>query len=525
MFSKTPLIFVLWLASISLFSQNIDQFKVVNSVVDEQNPVLSPDGRTLYFTRSKFSKNVGGVNDPGDIWYSSKMPDGKWSEPINAIALNNSDWNGVLGFVGGSDVVYLLGHYESKNTKVKTQGISRSLKTTSGWSFPENINVPYFKNSSEYHGGSILFDASVMLLCLESYGTVGGEDIYISFNKGNSQWSEPKNLGSEINTKYQEFSPFITDDGQTLYFSSNGRSTSGGTDIFYSKRLDDTWLNWSNPQPVDKLNSEGKELGLHVYGNLYLYTSTLNSDGYGDIRAFIDPDMIEEVLEKDTTVQVVNGNQVVKIIEEEPVLDDRQITLFGSTIDQTTREAISVKISIKSVSDSLINLVRSQKGGYAIKIEAIGKYIIRAEATGYLSHQETLELKSDEIKNHELNFELQPITVGATVNLKDVLFKQSKAEFLESSYSELNLVVEFMKENPNVEIRLEGHTDNRGIAKYNLKLSKDRVNTVKNYLVKHGISKKRIDGKGFGGSRPIASNDDPESRVLNRRVEFTIVKN
>ncbi len=518
---KAPCLLILFLASFQVIAQ--DPFGSINSKYDEQNPVLSPDGKTLYFTRSNHPQNVGGIADPGDIWYSNIHSDGTWSEPVHPLILNNSGWNGVLGFVGGSDVIYLFNHYNESGGAIKTQGISRSLKTTSGWSFPTNITVPYYKNLSKSHGGNILPDASVMVVSLESYDSRGGEDIYVCFNKGNSQWSEPKNLGSQINTRYQEFSPFISTDGKTLYFSSNGHETSGGTDIFKAERLDDSWQKWSILEPLDQMNTEGKELGIHVYDGFYLYTSTLNSDGYADIKMFKDMEVVEPKM--DTTVMDSVIVKDIAIVEDEPIINDKLITLFGEVKEEGSNKPLIASISLKSTSDSLISTVQSAKGSYALKIEAIGIYRVSVEAPGYVSHQELLELRSNQINSFEMNFALQAIKVGTKVNLKDVLFKQSKTEFLESSYSELNLVVKFMKENPKVEIRLEGHTDNRGVAKYNVKLSKERVEAVKSYLVKKGISRKRISGKGYGGSRPIADNNNPETRVLNRRVEFTIVKN
>ena len=125
----------------------------------------------------------------------------------------------------------------------------------------------------------------------------------------------------------------------------------------------------------------------------------------------------------------------------------------------------------------------------------------------------------------EMNFRLQPIEVGAVVSLKSILFEIGTTKLLDESYDELNVVVDFLKSNPKVEIELEGHTDNRGDMKKNLLLSQQRVDKIKSYLVSKGISQKRIKGKGYGGSRPIATNDSEEARRLNRRVEFRILKN
>ena len=128
------------------------------------------------------------------------------------------------------------------------------------------------------------------------------------------------------------------------------------------------------------------------------------------------------------------------------------------------------------------------------------------------------------MKELEMNFKLQPVEVGTTVNLKNVLFEQGKTILLPQSYDELDMVISFLKSNPNVKIELAGHTDNRGIPAQNVKLSQARVDKVKEYLTEKGIDKKRISGKGYGGAMPIANNDNEETRQLNRRVEFIIKK-
>ena len=152
-------------------------------------------------------------------------------------------------------------------------------------------------------------------------------------------------------------------------------------------------------------------------------------------------------------------------------------------------------------------------------------YAIDVGATGFVNLSEKLDLQSIDPGNLEMNFKLQPIEVGAVVNLKNVLFELGTVSLLQESYPELNGVVEFLKSNPKVEIVLEGHTDNRGDMKKNLALSQHRVDAIKSYLVSKGISARRIKGKGFGGTRPIATNNSEEARMLNRRVEFRILKN
>lgn len=150
------------------------------------------------------------------------------------------------------------------------------------------------------------------------------------------------------------------------------------------------------------------------------------------------------------------------------------------------------------------------------------EYLIKVTSPGYLDLTEKITAATWPTHN-KLNFELQPIEVGTVVKLKGVLFKQSTPVLLEESYPVLDDMVEFLVANPKVRIELAGHTDNRGEAKLNLKLSQDRVNVVRKYLISKGIDDNRVTGRGYGGSKPITKNDSEESRRLNRRVEFVIV--
>jgi OmpA-OmpF porin, OOP family len=152
------------------------------------------------------------------------------------------------------------------------------------------------------------------------------------------------------------------------------------------------------------------------------------------------------------------------------------------------------------------------------------KLYITIKSKGYVSLEDTIT--TGEVgKATNLKFMLNPIKVGQTVTLKTLQFARGQFELLPASYGELDKLVEFMNENPSMEIELNGHTDNQGDPKLNLELSENRVKSTKDYIVSKGIDKNRIKGKGFGGSSPIASNAKEETRMLNRRVEMTIIKN
>jgi OmpA-OmpF porin, OOP family len=504
------------LISFSALSQSADPLALINSPYDEQNPVISPDGKTLYFTIANHPENIGGKKDPGDIWIALWMGD-SWSAPVHAgSVLNNRGYNGVAGLSYDGSELYLLSHYAKGNENLTTQGISVSLNTGTGWSTPQNISIPYFLNRSSILSGQWLPD--LFIFSAESYNTIGAEDIYVT-RKNGASWTEPINLGSTINTVFQEISPTLSADGKKLYFASNGRRGGFGSfDIYVSDRLDETWKNWSIPVNLGtQINSDGRELFFRGSDaqKMALYTTTQNSDGYGDIKLF--KDSLQSILKVDTVVRIVEAKR------DSINVPDKKVKIAGRITNSKTGEPIVAKITFKT--DSLYVVTSKADGNYVLLVPSTKVYSIEVEAKHFVNVSEKLDIHTFEMQTLEMNFKLQPIEVGAVVNLKSVLFELGKTNLLEESYNELNVVVDFLNSNSSVVIALEGHTDNRGDTKKNMELSQQRVDKIKSYLISKGINHRRIKGKGYGGSRPIATNDSEEARRLNRRVEFRILKN
>jgi outer membrane protein OmpA-like peptidoglycan-associated protein len=501
-----------------LFGRNLAQgvvtapFKSVNSKLNEMAPVLSPDGKALYFTIGNHPQNIGGIKDPGDIWVSLWIG-GVWTTPKHGgPVINDAEYNGVAGFSADGSQLFLLGHYGKDGNSATTQGISVSRKVDLNWSAPENITIPYFLNRSKDFSGMINDEGNVFVFSAESYGSKGVEDIYVSLKNG-SQWSEPINLGAQINTSSQEWSPSLSADGKLLYFSSNGRKGLGGFDVFVAARLDDSWKLWSSPQSEATVNSEGRELFYRQFKSMSLFTTTRNSDGYGDIRAVVDSIYRQPA---DTVIKILEVRYDVNSPKSKTVL------VSGRVTHSKTGAGFKAKLSFKS--DTTVSIVTAADGRYRVSIPSTKIYNIEVQASGFVNLSERLDIHTFELKTLEMNFKLQPIEVGAVVNLKNILFYMGTTNLLEESYPELDVVVTFLTQNPKVEIELEGHTDNRGDAKKNLVLSQQRVDKIKAYLVSKGINHRRIKGKGIGGARPIATSDTEDARKLNRRVEFIIVK-
>ena len=514
-----------------LFAQRpaTNAFNKVNSPYDELNAVVSPDGRTLFITIANHPSNIGGKKDQGDIWISTMGEDNQWSAPVHGGNLiNDGAFNAVAGVSSDGTQLFLLGHY-SNGGPVRTQGIAVSNLAGDSWSRPENITIPYFQNKASALTGHVTANRSVFVFSAETYGSRGVEDIYVSLRTSDGKWTEAKNLGGVINTPFQELSPSLSADGKTLYFSSNGRKGYGSFDVYSSVRLDDTWTNWSVPVNLGAgYNSEGRELYFRSNELLgfMVYASTKNSDGYGDIRISV----MDEPYQQDKTDSVIYvemppvvRDTVSRVVEiERAPAKDKNVRVHGKITNAKTGETIAASLFFAAPTNNVT--VQATSEGYTITIPSTDDYTVRIEGKGYVSTMEKLDIHTYELNDLEMNFRLQPIEVGTTVNLKDVLFEQGKTVMLPQSYPELDLVVSFLKANPSVKIELAGHTDNRGIPAQNVKLSQARVEKVKEYLVSKGVEGKRVSGKGYGGAKPIANNDDEETRKLNRRVEFVIKK-
>ncbi len=520
------LLYVFTLLSVSAQRLKNSSFQHVNIPYDELNPVISPDGKTVYVTVANHPGNIGGKKDLGDIWFSRLSETNQWTALIHGGSLlNDRAFNGVAGFSTNGREMFLLSHYDASGKSVQTQGISVSKNNGSGWSMPQNISIPYYQNKSSLLSGSLSSDERIFVYSADTYGTKGVDDLYVSIKGNDGKWGEPKNLGSTLNTQFQELCPSLSADGTTLYFSSNGRKGSGSFDVYFTTRLDDTWMNWSAPVNMGlNINSEGRELFFRTYSYLgfSIFTTTKNSDGYGDVKIYC-PD--EPNVQDSTAIVIKNmPDTVVKIVavSREPEIG-KMVKVYGKVKDLKTGEMINAKITFSSPSINEM-IMSSISQGYQANISSTNDYVLKIESSRYVSALEHLDIHTYEMKDLELNFALQPVAIGTTVNMKNVLFEQGKTILLSESYPELDLVVSFLSSNPKVKIELGGYTDNRGIPTQNIKLSQARVDKVKSYLVSKGIDKKRIAGKGYGGANPIASNDIEETRQLNRRVEFIIKK-
>ena len=544
------LIAVFFIGGYSAFSQENGRYlgasenlgKEINSPFDEFSPVFSPEGKHLYFTRSRHPENIGGREDPGDIWVSQRDENGNWTKAVNAgNVLNNRFYNEVIGFSPDGNTIYLNHHYAQGGAKPRTQGFSYANRQGNGWSAPQPVKIDNFYNRSNHQSMAISSDGKVLVLAINSFGSYGHEDLYVSFLDGLGSWTEPKNMGSSINTAYQEMTPFIAKDNKTIYFASNGHGGKGSRDIFSAKRLDNSWRIWSEPENIADINSEGIELSYTISpdGEYAYFISTQNSDGYGDINrirlnpAFYPQDTTAiaiEFVEPDTVIFITENPELTaanshKSDVEVEMPRPRLFSLEGHVINIKNEKPIKAKVTITSVhteESSQPILIDVERGHFDVKLERALQYKVKVSSEGYMPEEKVV--RYDAAGATIERFSLLPLEVGSTFQLNNVLFERGTANLVDSAYQDLDKVVEMMLENPKMKIEIGGHTDNQGDARLNLKLSQERVETVLDYLIKKGLSRGRIEGKGYGGTRPIASNQSENTRKLNRRVEFTVLK-
>ena len=483
--------------------------KTVNSPGQELAPVISPDGRTLYFTRNFNKANIGGA-DRQDVWFSTLesgsggTPPG-WSEAINiGPPINNSGDNAISGLSPDGRTAYLINVYRPDGGL--SFGISKSTKTRQGWSQPveckiaNNYNL-HEKNQLEF---CVAPDGKAIILAVQRKDTRGNRDLYISLQKPDKSWSEPVSLGGVVNTADFESSPFLAADGRTLYFTSGGHPGFGNGDIFVSRRLDDSWGNWSEPE------------------NLGPAINTPEWDGYFTIPASGDFAYLS------SRAGSLGEDDIFRLKLYPAIKPDPVAIISGQVLDAKTKKPVASEVISGIVQENKETAKADydpETGEYKLILPTQKVYSLKAIKEGYFPTIETLDLSKDKrFRDIKRNLYMVKIEAGQKITMREVLFEQSQFTLLPGANVELDRVADMLTNYPAMEILIEGHTDNQGDWEPNMKLSADRVRVVKEYLTGRGIAESRIQTKAWGPSKPIASNETEEKRKQNRRVEFTILK-
>ena len=465
----------------------------INTVADEYLPVVTADEETIIFTRR--------ANNNEDF-YQSKKVNAAWSVSKSlGPNINTTTFN------EGAQCISPDGMYLFFTGCNRPDGLGRCdiyvCKLEGGqWSKPFNLGPPI--NTSGWESQpSISADGRTLYFVSARAGGVGGNDIWKTTLLGNGEWASPVNLGPNINTPYDEHSPFIHHDGKTLYFASNGWPGFGKNDLFISRK--DESGKWLSPQNLGfPLNNSGEQSGLTISSNgrtAYFASNIEGGKGNMDIYSFELPQALRPSL-----VTYVKGK----------------------VFDAQTKEVLEATIKISELQqDSLIfdDLSDITNGQFLATMPAGNKYALSVEKNGYLFHSENFSLQQMTAnKPYLLDIPLHKIEPGKMVVLNNIFFDTNKATILEESKTELNHLIRFLNSNPKLSIEISGHTDNTGDDKANQLLSENRAKAVFNYLITNKIPAARLSYKGLGKTAPIADNSTPEGRKKNRRTEFRIIK-
>ncbi|NQX38623.1 PD40 domain-containing protein [Pedobacter steynii] len=465
----------------------------INSAHRDYFPAITADNETLIFSR-----NIAGNED----FFISKKRNKEWSSPVSLSSnINTSQFN------EGAQSISPDGQYLFFTGCNRPNGLGRcdlyvSHKEGNNWGQPFNLGAPV--NSMYWESQpAISPDGNTLYFVSNRPGGIGGYDIWKTQLNEEGEWSAPVNLGPEINTPYDENTPFLHADGKTLYFSSDGWPGMGNKDIFMS-RLDPTG-HWSNPLNMGyPINSFSEESGLIVSpdGTEAFFSSNLK-DGYGDM------DIYQFKLPEDKKPMAIT---YVK----------------GIVRDKETRKFLEAKVQVVNLSNkkTAYNDYTSKENGDFLAVMPIGAdYAFNVSADGYLFYSENYQLTTaNGNKPFLLEIDLERLKVGTDMILKNIFFNTNEYTLLPSSVTELATLKDLLKNNLNIHIEVQGHTDNVGNDLQNEKLSVNRAKAVYDHLIESKIDPDRLTYKGYGETKPIAGNETEEKRKKNRRTSFLITK-
>jgi outer membrane protein OmpA-like peptidoglycan-associated protein/tetratricopeptide (TPR) repeat protein len=466
----------------------------INTTALEYFPSLTIDGKKLIFTRRQNNK---------ETFYESDLVNGVWgkafplSEKINSpdynVGAQNISQDGEWLVFTGCDFPRGFGSCD----------LYISYLTKNGWSEPQNlgrnVNTEFWESCP-----SLSPDKKDLYFSSNRPGGYGGKDIWVCHKNEKGYWSEPENLGPDINTAGDESTPFIHADNQTLYFNSTGLpGYSEKPDLFVTRKLADG--KWSAPEnlgyPINTIDDEGSMIVTADGKTAYYSSDRKDTKGGLDIYTF--------ELRKDI-------RPLKTLWAKGKVYDNKTKAGLPSTViltDLATRQIVS-------------KLQTDEDGNYLITLPVGKDYAFNVHRKGYLFYSENYNMNgasSDSVFTADIP--LEPIEANAKVILKNVFFDTKKTDLKPASITELDNVVRLMNENPNMKILISGYTDNVGKPADNLILSKGRAVSVVNYLIHKGVNYTRLTFKGFGETNPIATNETEQGRALNRRTELSVVSN
>ncbi|WP_299757317.1 OmpA family protein [uncultured Pontibacter sp.] len=461
-------------------------------------PYTTADQRYFIYTA-----RVSGRPDHDENIYVSQYKDQQWQTPVSISENINTPANEGAATISGDGKTLVF----TSCNRPDSQGdcdLYISFRTGSEWSKPQNMGKTV--NSKAWDSQpSLSADGRTLYFTSTRGDGVGKEDIWVTNRNDDGSWVKPVNMGRDINTTGRDMAPSIHMSGSTLYFVSDGHIGMGGLDVFKSD------LNkngkWTKPQ------------------NLGYPLNTFANEG----SLFITPDSeIGYYSRQDNTGNGVSGIQLYKF-DVPAAWRSRVNSTYaqGRVFDASSKKPLAAQVQLYDLeADSLVQQVNSDKvsGEYTVVLTQGKQYGLYVSAPKYLLNSRSFDYTSSKaLSPVALDVYLEPIKSGAAMVLNNLFFDTGKYNLEKNSKTELDKLIAFMKQNPQVKIEISGHTDDVGSDKANQLLSERRAKSVVDYLAQKGVDKNRIRYKGYGESKPVQPNTSEENRQLNRRIEMRIL--
>jgi outer membrane protein OmpA-like peptidoglycan-associated protein/tetratricopeptide (TPR) repeat protein len=463
----------------------------INSSVSEYFPALTIDSKQLIFTR-----RVRSVNED---FYETFNKDGHWAMATSLPGNINTNFNEGAQSIS-QDGQWLIFTGCNFQEGYGSCDLYISYLTPDGWSAAENMGNRI--NTDQWESApSLSPDKRDLYFTSRRLGGYGGSDIYVSHLLAGGQWSEPENLGPEVNTIGDESCPFIHADNQTLYFTSSGHPGYGGDDLFLTRK--GPKRKWSVPRnlgyPINTIENEGS-LVITADGAVAYYASD-RADSRGGLDLY--------------TFGMRNDIRPVKTL-----------WIKGKVFDKNTSKGLPSAIALTDLKtkDIISRVQTDETGNYLITLPVGKDYAFNVNRKGYLFFSDNFPLsqKSPD-STYNIDIPLQPLAANASIILKNIFFDVNRYTLKTESQVELDNVVTLLKDNPTVKIQINGYTDNAGKPADNITLSNNRAKAVVEYITVKGIDAKRMSYQGFGEKMPLADNSSEEGRARNRRTELKVL--
>ncbi len=502
-FSKYRL-FILLILPLTTIAQDFTPKNLgsaINTPYDETKPVVSPDGKTLYLARQNYPDNFESTNDDQDI-YVSYLVDNEWQRARNIGApLNDEHANGVSAVAEDGNALLVLNAYDEYGDVL--DGASVSRKSGDGWAPPQMIKIQEFYNLNDYIDYFLANNERTLLLAIEQEESYGDQDLYVSFKIDDRNWSKPVNLGKTINSPAPEFSPFLAADDKTMFFASYRSGGFGDSDIYYSKRLDETWTNWSAPQNLgENVNTEAFEA--------YYTIAASGEDAY-----FVT-----------TKNAIDNSKDIFQTVLPYKFRPEPVLLLSGKVIDDASKQSVAARIEfIDLTANNTQNQIQANKQeGFSTILPQGPIYYYLPKKDGFigvLNFKDLSKLSVYEEKSETLS--LIPINVGAKIPAHLISFNSGKSDFRPDAYYELDRFAKLLENNPSIQLKVTAHSTT---SDANNALTTKRAQAVTAYFEGKGIHPERLIISGVGATQPFNDAVKPSLKSgsnYNERITFELV--